>query len=189
MPNLRKKLIRLAYTEPSLRGAVVGLLRSAELVFISNAARKAFDAELLPQVEASATTPEQVETVRAHLHTLLDEAMRDKNNLYLLLIRYKSNDAGDAQFFDDLKIATDEWAKAQSAPAPAPEPTPAPAPAPPPPPPPAPAPIVMPQMPVVQPQIVMAPMPMPIQAPPPPPQPSTTTTTITTVKTGRRTKR
>ena len=159
MDNLRKKLTRIAWELPQLRPALVGVLRErrgAEFQFISNAARTGFGMELLPQIERWVTMPELVPVVADHLRVLLTEALRDKNSLYLLLIRYKSLDASAERYFEELVMAVDEWESREQrpdVPTPALAPTPA-----------APVPAPMPAA-VVQQPPVQAPTVLPVVVP------------------------
>jgi len=140
MSDLRKKLIRLAWEHPKLRPGLTGLLRrprvAQDFQFISNSARTGFEAELLPQIERWLTSSELVPAIAQHLRELLDKAIREKDSLYLLLIRYKSNDASAERYFDELKMAVGEWESRETGVAPEvpavppAEPTPSPAPAP-----------------------------------------------------------
>lgn len=160
MSDLRNKLIRLAAEHPTLRVPVLNVLRgreAREFQFISNAARTGFSSELLPQIEQWVRAPDQVPVVVEHLKGLLDTALRDKDSLYLLLIRYKSLDASAEKYFGELQMAVDEWATNQGAlPALPPPPVPTPAPTP--------APVVAPVAPMM-PMMVPAPMPMMVPTP------------------------
>lgn len=179
MSDLRNKLIRIAREHPRLRPGVLEVLRTAEdFTFISNSARTGFDAELLPQIARWVKSPDQVPAVADHLRQLLVTALREKNSLYLLLIRYKSLDASAEKYFDELRMAVDEWESGQTGqPEPLPPPpqvTSAPAPAPQPAAPAAPAAPVMPMMvPTPMPMMVPAPMPVPAAVPAPAPAPVT----------------
>lgn len=163
MSDLRNKLIRLAKEHPSLRPGVLEVLRTAQdFTFISNSARTGFDAELLPQIARWVKSPDQVPAVADHLRQLLVSALKEKNSLYLLLIRYKSLDASAEKYFDELRMAVDEWESGQTGqpePLPPPPAVQAPAPAP------APQPVapVAPAMPM--PMMVPTPMPMMVPAP------------------------
>lgn len=117
MSDLRTRLLRIAREHPSLRGPLAQIIRAsrqADFGIISNSARTAFETELLPQIQSMTQSPQQVQAVREHLHTLLDTTFSRKDSLYLLLIRYKSIDVGDAHFLQDLKRAVDQWARQQA---------------------------------------------------------------------------
>lgn len=114
MSDLRTRLLRIAREHPSLRRPLAQIIRAnrqADFGIISNSARTAFETELLPQIQSMTQSPQQVQAVREHLHSLLDTTFARKDSLYLLLIRYKSIDVGDAHFLQDLKRAVDQWAR------------------------------------------------------------------------------
>jgi len=122
MSELRTRLVRIAGAHPSLRGPIGRLLQPEHNVqaerdvhsdfgIISNSARTAFETEILPQIKSMAQSPQQVQAVREHIHAMLEDTFKKKDSLYLLLIRYKSLDVGDAHYLADLKRAVDQWAR------------------------------------------------------------------------------
>lgn len=78
----------------------------------SNAARQAFDAEVMPHIQdLSIFTRKDLEMVYTYFKDKVLPDSRSQNNhqTYSRLIRYKSIDTSDDQFFNDLESVLTSW--------------------------------------------------------------------------------
>lgn len=78
---------------------------------ISTDARRALKQEILPSKPAGYGVEDFVQEMTAQLRT----ALKDKDDWYTRLIRYKAIDQVDESFFDDLIYVLAEWAQTQGA--------------------------------------------------------------------------
>lgn len=85
-------------------------VRKATLSIISPNARKAVKNEIVPMLEEHITDAGMVSVMEEQALNLVTVAVTQKNESYTRLIRYKSIDQSDTQFFDDVKKSISEWA-------------------------------------------------------------------------------
>lgn len=89
-------------------------VRKATLSIISPNARKAVEDEIVPMLEEHITDAGMVSVMEEQALNLVTVAVSQKNESYTRLIRYKSIDQSDTQFFDDVKKSISEWANKMS---------------------------------------------------------------------------
>jgi hypothetical protein len=89
-------------------------VRKATLSIISPNARKAVEDEIVPMLEEQITNADMIAVMEEQALNLVTVAVTQKNESYTRLIRYKSIDQSDTQFFDDVKKSISEWANKMS---------------------------------------------------------------------------
>jgi len=87
----------------------VAVQASLGVKLVSPLARKAFQQEILPQIEEMVSDKETADGLFAETYSLLDAAFKNKNESYTRLIQYKGIDQSDASFLSDLLYSLTEW--------------------------------------------------------------------------------
>lgn len=79
---------------------------------VSNAARQAFNAEIMPYIEdLKIMTPADLEAVYRYFKdkVLVESRSQNDHQTYSRLIRYKTIDTSDDQYFNDLESVLTSW--------------------------------------------------------------------------------